>query len=94
MLLGDGLAGSWSDAERVSLASVYDDGNLDAFVETSLKFVLLSGGMLCILNKLCQWVCLSDSVLCVLNKLIELVSFEGLVFEQAPRNFSVSYLAV
>ena len=87
MLLGDGLAGSWSDAARVSLTA---DGNLDAFAETSLKLVLLSGGMLCILNKLCQWVFISDSVLCVLGKLIVLASFKGLFFEQAPRNFSVS----
>ena len=91
MLLGDGLALSWSDADWVSLTA---DGNLDAFAETSLKLVFLSGSMLCILNKLCQWVFISDSVLCVLDKLIILASFKGVFFEQVPRNFSVSYLAV
>ena len=43
--------------------------------------MVLSGGMLCILNKLCQWVFISDSVLCVLGKLIVLASFKGLFFE-------------
>ena len=35
MLLGDGLAGSLSDADRVSFAA---DGNLDAFADGNLWF--------------------------------------------------------
>jgi hypothetical protein len=69
---------------RLSCLMLIESGCLQcicSFSETSLKLVLLSYSMLCLLNRLCQWVFLSGSIFYVLNKIIVLVSHRGFVFQ-------------